>query len=655
MFGPLLERYAKYIPADTCLVHGERRVTWGDLDRRASALARGLREMGVGRGDKGALLFRNSPEFLEANFALQKLGAIPVPLNYRYVAPELEYVVSNSDAKVLLLEEEFLPEVQRANLKVERVVRASGVKVPGGFRDYESLMRPGPFRSRVPKTATGVILYTGGTTGMPKGVVLTYEHFLRDVDKVARAMNAFLTPLGKGGKAESEFQRRISRALESRLGAFAKALKDPEMAGLPVTIDQDPQKMTLKIEDGKFRIYRGRPEGPHIYIFQRGNIPEEVGKLQTFLWSKSRMAKVKQMGRVLRGAVTGQYKIRPRKAGLRYLRLMRQHALAERTISHLFLGPPFFHGAGYAAMASWIISGEGVLVLPKSASFDPAEVVHAVREHHLHGLLLVPTMWKRLLDHLEREPVDAGSVVTALSGAALLPSETKKRILRAFPNALVVDVFGQTEMSPATSIQVDGDPEQVRERCVGFGLPGIEVSIRDADGREVPAGQTGEIWYKSDTVMDGYYKDAERTARVLKEGWFRSGDLGWRDADGRIYTVERVQECINSGGEKVYPLEVEEVLVKHPAVQEACVIAFPHPDWGESVRAVVQLKPGARASPDELMAWCQGKMAGYKKPRSVVFAESLPITPVGKIQRGKVREIYGKPPAGPGNGGNPAS
>lgn len=647
MFGSLLERYAKYIPGDTCLIHGERRVTWGELDRRASALARGLREMGIGRGDKGAILFRNSPEFLEANFALQKLGAVPVPLNYRYVAPELEYVVSNSDSKVLLLEEEFLPEVQRAKLNAQKIVRMAGGRVPEGMVEYESVMRPGPLRSRVPKGEIGVILYTGGTTGMPKGVVLTYDHFFRDVDKVARAMNAFLPPLGRGGEGESEFQRRISRALESRLGAFVQALRSPEMAGMPVTIDQDPQKMTLKVEDGRVRIYRGRPEGPHIYILQKGNIPEEVGKLQTFLWSKSRMAKVAHLGRLLRGAVTGRYKIRPRKAGLRYLRLMREHALAERTTSYLFLGPPFFHGAGYAALASWIISGEGVLVLPVSASFDPAEVVDAIRKHHIHGLLLVPTMWKRLLDHLERETVDTSSVVTALSGAAILPSDAKKRMLKAFPNALVIDVFGQTEMSPATSIQVDGDPEQVRERCVGFGLPGIEISIRDAEGREVPAGQTGEIWYKSDTIMDGYYKDAELTARVMRDGWFKSGDLGWRDAEGRIYTVERVQECINSGAEKIYPLEVEEVLSRHPAVQEVCVIGFPDPEWGETVRAVVQLKPGARADAEELIAWCHGKIAGYKKPRSVVFTESLPITPVGKIQRAKVREMFGKPSAAP--------
>ncbi len=645
MFASLLERFARYIPGDTALLQGDRAVTWRELDGRASALARGLEEMGVGRGDKGALLFRNCPEFLEANFALQKLGAVPVPLNYRYVAPELEYVVGNSDASVLLMEREFLPEVQKARLGVESVVQGPGT-APAGMRPYDSLLRPGSFRSRVSKNATAVLIYTGGTTGMPKGVVLTYNHFLRDVDKVARAMNAFLPPLG-GKRAPTEFERRISLALETRLGAFVQALRSPEIGGVPLTIQQDGQKMTLRVEEDKLRIYRGEPEEPHVLIATRGNIPLEIGKLQAFLWSQSRLAKIRGVGRAVTGPLTGKYRIAPLGKGLRYLRIMRKYALKERTISRLLLGPPLFHGAGYAAMATWIISGEGVLVFLKNPSFDPREVADLLRKHELHTLLLVPVMWKRLLDHLERDPAPTEAVASALSGAALLPRETKQRILQKFPNALVVDIFGQTEMSPATSVMIDGDPAQVRERCVGFGLPGIEVSIRDAEGREVPAGQAGEIWYKSDTVMAGYYKDPERTARVMRDGWFRSGDLGWRDAEGRIYTVERLQECINSGAEKIYPLEVEEVLAKHPAVQEVCVIGLPDAEWGEVVRAVVQLKPGANASADELVAWCQGKMAGYKKPRSVVFAESLPVTPVGKIQRGKVREMFGKPPANP--------
>ena len=142
--------------------------------------------------------------------------------------------------------------------------------------------------------------------------------------------------------------------------------------------------------------------------------------------------------------------------------------------------------------------------------------------------------------------------------------------------------------------------------------------------------------------MKGYYGDEEKTSKTVDEdGWLHSGDLGYLK-DDELYTVDRKGECINTGAEKVFPLEVEEIVHKHPAIQDICIIGIPDEKWGKTVRAVVVLKKGQSLSEAELKEWCTGKMAGYKKPRSVVFTDNMPVSPVGKVLRGKVRKLYGE-------------
>jgi len=153
----------------------------------------------------------------------------------------------------------------------------------------------------------------------------------------------------------------------------------------------------------------------------------------------------------------------------------------------------------------------------------------------------------------------------------------------------------------------------------------------------------GEILYRSNTVMKGYYKDEEKTREVMEDGWFRSGDLGYLDENGEIRVADRKKECINTGGEKVFPLEVEEVIAKHPKVEDVCVIGVPDEEWGARVRAVIQLKAGEQAEPKEILDFCRTELAGYKIPRSVAFVDELPRSPVGKMLREKVREMHGQP------------
>jgi acyl-CoA synthetase (AMP-forming)/AMP-acid ligase II len=201
-------------------------------------------------------------------------------------------------------------------------------------------------------------------------------------------------------------------------------------------------------------------------------------------------------------------------------------------------------------------------------------------------------------------------------------------------------------MSPIVSIKLDADPEHIVERAIGREIDGLDVKIINPEtGEEVPEGEVGELIYKSVTVMKEYYKDPEKTKAAFDQnGWFHGGDLGYRK-DGELYIVDRVKECIISGAEKIFPVEVEEIITQHPKVSEACVIGVPDEEWGNSVRAVIipkpGIKPGLDITEEEIIEFCRGRIASYKKPKSVIFAESLPVSPVGKVLRVKVKEKYG--------------
>jgi acyl-CoA synthetase (AMP-forming)/AMP-acid ligase II len=257
--------------------------------------------------------------------------------------------------------------------------------------------------------------------------------------------------------------------------------------------------------------------------------------------------------------------------------------------------------------------------------------------------MFVPTQWKKVLDYPDLQKFNRKSVLVAMTGSGVNPAQQKKRILKEFPNSLAADVFGQTEMTPDTSIRLDASEESLKDRCVGKPLAGVEIRIVDEKGKEVAPGVAGEILYRSGTIMKGYYGDREKTAEVIKDGWFHSGDLGYLDKDGEIIVVDRMKETISTGGEKVYPHEVEEILESHPKVEHACVIGVPDETWGSTVRAIIVPYEGEQLTQGEIIEWCRDKMTGFKRPKTVVFAEELPLSPVGKVMRAQVKEKYGSP------------
>ena len=313
---------------------------------------------------------------------------------------------------------------------------------------------------------------------------------------------------------------------------------------------------------------------------------------------------------------------------------------------NLLIVPPLFHLAAYAFFTMFYTYVSGAYIMPKNKSFTPREVLSQVNDFKPGWIFLVPAMYKRILDYIEDNPdhgYDLTSVNIGVSGASLLRAKYKKELIKNFPNMVVFDAFGQTEMSAVTTIKLDGEVETVSDRSVGKSIQGIELKIIDDNGNPVEEAVIGEILYKGTSVMKGYYKDAEKTQNTIDEdGWLHSGDLGYLK-EGQLFTVERKKECINTGSEKVFPLEVEECIVDHPSVDDVCVIGVPDEDFGHIVRAIVVLKEGKEATQEAIKEWCSKKIAGYKKPRSIIFIEDFPRSPVGKVLRQKVRDLYGKP------------
>ncbi|MHA1324090.1 MAG: class I adenylate-forming enzyme family protein, partial [Candidatus Helarchaeota archaeon] len=488
--------------------------------------------------------------------------------------------------------------------------------------------------------------------------MLSYENMIVNQEATINLLVTFLPKvkdLDYPHFARNKGQEKLLNVIYLFLGQmFTKLFTDPEddkviVFELPTKEGAVPvPPMTLRQVEGKLKMFYGKPTEYDVRF--EGSLIDQIRDLvNTIPKAYSKKGKLSMLPGLLKKFIFGGIKMEG--SFKDRINIIKSLAATPENpnIQVMFLTPPMFHLAAYALfILNWLISG-AILVFPDSPSFDPAQTIKLMEENNVTWTFFVPTQWKWITDYLDRERPDftLDSLQVAFSGAALLHAKYKKKILKYFPEALLLDVFGQTEMAPAASVKIDGEVDTVRERSVGKVVPNIEIKIIDDQGNEVPEGEIGEILYRGPNVMQGYYGDPEKTSQTIdEEGWLHSGDLGYLK-DGELYTIERKKECINTGGEKVFPLEVEEILLEHPKIQDVCIIGVPNEDWGHIVRAVVipkkGLEPGKDITEQEIIDFCKDKMAGYKKPRSVVFADSFPISPVGKVLRAKIREQYGMP------------
>jgi acyl-CoA synthetase (AMP-forming)/AMP-acid ligase II len=253
----------------------------------------------------------------------------------------------------------------------------------------------------------------------------------------------------------------------------------------------------------------------------------------------------------------------------------------------------------------------------------------------------------RLLEHPDLDKYDLSSLHTVVYTGAPMPFEALKQGVKRF-GKVFVQLLGQTETLNLTILNkedhniVGTAKETKRLESVGRPPRAGEVRIVDGKLKDVPVGQVGEVVARSDRMMKEYWKLPKETAEIMKGGWLHTGDLGRMDEDGYIYIVDRKKDMIISGGENIYSLEVEEVLHTNPAVQEVAVVGVPDEKWGESVKAVVVLRKGMTATEDEIINFCKEHLASYKKPKSVEFWDSLPMTGSGKIKKNEIRDRYWK-------------
>jgi acyl-CoA synthetase (AMP-forming)/AMP-acid ligase II len=312
----------------------------------------------------------------------------------------------------------------------------------------------------------------------------------------------------------------------------------------------------------------------------------------------------------------------------------------ERNSAQMVVGPMFHLAPGSRIFSAVLLNIHSVIM----QRFDVTEMMALIERHRIHSLTLVPTMMHMILAHPEFARYDLSSVGQITLGGSPTPRDLLEKVISAFPTAKLNNGYGMTEMSPmlaalTADYHVLEGPKAGKLNSVGRPVPYLDIRIFDADDRELPQGEIGEIVARGPTVMKGYLNRPDENAVALRGGWFHTGDMGYFDRDGLLYISGRSKDMIISGGENVYPTEIEDVISTHPAVSQVAVIGVPSEKWGEAVHAVVILAQGCEVSADDLVAHCRAHLAGYKCPRGITFRrEPMPLSPANKVLKTELRK-----------------
>ncbi|MGB6246393.1 acyl-CoA synthetase [Gordonia sp. (in: high G+C Gram-positive bacteria)] len=501
--GSRITIHSRRRPDRVALVDGESgaEFTYAELEARTNALADALRAKGVRNGDRVALVALNSPHFLEVIFAVQKLGAIAVPANYRLVAPEIRYILDDSAACMVFASTQVLDTVREAaeGTHVREIIEIPSAQTRGPSSEYEALIAAGdPARVEVDiaHDDLSMIMYTSGTTGFPKGAMLTHGNHLWN------AAN------------------------------------------------------NMTCDDG----------------------------------------------------------------------LIRQ----DTTL----VVAPLFHIGAFGIFTAPLLYLGGTSVIYET--FDPQSWLNAVEEYRPAVAFCVPSMWGSIIA-CGLQDRDLSSLRYVFSGGAPCPLVCIDEFVRR--DVPFTEGFGMTEAAPFVSILAPGDV-MAKAGSVGKPVTHVDVRIVDDRGDEVAIGETGEMLVRGPNIFVGYWQKPEATASALQSGWYHTGDLATCDEDGFYSIIDRKKDMVISGGENVYPAEVEQALYQNPKIAEVAVIGTPHEHWGEMVTAVVVLKPGADLTADELEAWARERLSAFKCPRRIEFVDELPHTATGKVLKREIRKRW---------------
>ncbi len=526
-FAELWERIADRFPDTDAQVQGDRRISWRQFDQRADGLARHLLDGGAEHQDKVALYVYNAPEYMEGAFAAYKAGLVPVNTNYRYLDDELAYLWDNADAIAVVFHSDFTERVDAVRSRLPKVrhwlwVDNDGSARPDWAESYQEVVSRKTERVVAPWGRSGddiTMIYTGGTTGMPKGVMWRQDDLIRAVHGVANAT----------------------------------FLQDPEEIGMGAPVD----------------------------------------------------------------ALTG-----PGAPGLPAC--------------------PLMHGTGWYTANLYLTAG-GSVVLLESPHFDVEELLDTVQREKVGAMTIVGDAFaKPIIRALDAEPDrwDISSVVLVTSSGVMWSNEGKEGLLRHNPGMLLLDSFSSSEaIGMGSSVSAAGAEDRTAHFSLGSG-----VKVFSDDGNEVQpgSGERGRVAIPGHVPL-GYYKDPEKSAATFIERdgtrYSMPGDYATVEADGTITLLGRGSVCINTGGEKVFPEEVEEALKTHGLVHDAVVVGIPDEKFGEAITGIVELAPGESAEPAELVAHVKGRLAHYKAPKNILFVETIGRAPNGKVDYKRAKQL----------------
>ncbi|EZP76487.1 AMP-dependent synthetase and ligase [Parageobacillus genomosp. 1] len=293
---------------------------------------------------------------------------------------------------------------------------------------------------------------------------------------------------------------------------------------------------------------------------------------------------------------------------------------------------PFSHAFGFTMMNVALLLGDKIVLLPY---FDPVKVLEAIEKYKVTHSAMVPAMFHALYHHPDADKYDTSSFIVCVSGSASLPKQLAHDFQRKF-GCIILEGYGLSEAAPIVTATDPSKP--MKPGSVGLPLPGIEVAVVDENGHRLPPNEVGELIVSGPNVFKGYYGKEEESREILRDGWLYTGDMARIDEEGYVFIVDRKKDVIIRGGFNIYPRDLEELLMVHPDVVEAGVVGVPSPRMGEEVVAFVVLRQGAQTTKEELIEFCQKKVAKHKSPRFIKIVGYLPKNLIGKIDKKKLRE-----------------